>query len=683
MLKDNFSTGLVLALGLAVASTDHVVLANRNVNQAHLISSQPRQVSHSGLQSRLHRTAIQVRELLKKIEFVDLRPSNEETEKRSGDLQSEELEWAGVERRGPLEESPSPASEPRSIANTTFLIATTTDIAAEYGCDPQPWSWNFQPSPALAAGFQTNLNASAASLDPSATAITASTAAVATATDVNEGVALHLLGVRPAGDASALQNPGVQVDSASPETAVGSAQTDSDESPVLLGSNQPASVAAPAQNMSPLRRKLTNTRPRALRASQAETFPFDNHRDLPARRAKKAGYAVDKDQPTLDWLSTNLNLYQNQVSVGENNLRLAPDPLAPSASNSSDTILSVFYPQGSYAPSKSDPIGGASFYAQPFLGPNNAVQQQMTNSTNSTEQPHYRSTLVLQYSVAFPLNFDFVKGGKLPGLYSSVGLPSNGSNLIPAGQLDANTDACSGGARDGVGMTCWSARIMWRQGGMGEVYAYFPTDKIGQYDPCRTRAQSMICNDEYGTSIGRGTFEFVPGQYTNITLVVTLNSSPTIANGELSLWVNGQQVVDEPNMLWRTGTVGMRATGRGGGSGGEAFRVLKAKLAEEVTAPHKRDVANDTDVSQAGAEWVDKVFFSSFFGGSTPDYAATKDEEAYFKNFSLYSGTKYSSAPGISATQTASASRQMAPASLTSALMLMTAGIAVFTSLFA
>ncbi|CAD6918872.1 unnamed protein product [Tilletia controversa] len=655
---------VVLTLGVWT----HLVSANR-YSQAQLISSQPRQVSRSG-QSSLQRTALQIRELLHKIEFVDLRP-RDEAGKRSEDVHltprtvEEDVAWAGVERFDSLE-SRSDDSRNGPIANTTFLIATTPGIAAEYGCDPQPWTWTFQSSPALAS----NVSTTSSAVDPSMTA-NASIAEAATAIYPNAEVGLHILAAQSTQTASPTPTPDAQADSIASESDNGPRQTGTSEPPLLLESSEPAS-AAPAQNISPLRRKLSNTRPRAVEALEAAlSIPLDSRSrpNSPERRDKKAGYAVDKDEATLDWLSSNLNLYQGKVSVGDNNLRLAPDPLALVGSNSSSTILSVFYPQGSYAPSKSDPIGGASFYAQPFLGTNNAVQQQQ--GMNSTDQIHYRSTLVLQYSVAFPLDFDFVKGGKLPGLYSSVGLPSNGSNDIPAGELDANTDTCSGGARDGVGLNCWSARIMWRQGGIGEVYAYFPTDKSGEYDPCRTRSQTMICNEEYGTSVGRGTFGFVPGTYTNLTLVVTLNSSPTTANGELSLWVNGQQAINEPNMLFRTGTVGVRATGHGGGSGGEAFRVMEAKLKKEeaddnASVPsRKRDASNETDVSQSGAQWVDKVFFSTFFGGSTPDYAASKDEEAYFKDFSLYSGTRYSSAPGISAAgSSSSAARQTAPKSV-------------------
>ena len=61
----------------------------------------------------------------------------------------------------------------------------------------------------------------------------------------------------------------------------------------------------------------------------------------------------------------------------------------------------------------------------------------------------------LEYKIYFCSSFDFVKGGKLPGLYGGRHHCSGG---------DAATD-------------CFSARLMWRRNGDGEVYMYIPRDK--------------------------------------------------------------------------------------------------------------------------------------------------------------------------------------------------------------
>jgi len=69
--------------------------------------------------------------------------------------------------------------------------------------------------------------------------------------------------------------------------------------------------------------------------------------------------------------------------------------------NGKNTMEAVF-PEGSYIPSK-EPAGGLSFYA---AGP---ADVDLTTAKEAT----------LGYSVFFPEDFDFVKGGKLPGLCKS------------------------------------------------------------------------------------------------------------------------------------------------------------------------------------------------------------------------------------------------------------------------
>lgn len=59
-------------------------------------------------------------------------------------------------------------------------------------------------------------------------------------------------------------------------------------------------------------------------------------------------------------------------------------------------------------------------------------------------------TAVLSYEVAFDANFDWVKGGKLPGLY---------------GASPNATSICTGGNHQ---PDCFSARLMWRNRGIGE-----------------------------------------------------------------------------------------------------------------------------------------------------------------------------------------------------------------------
>lgn len=84
----------------------------------------------------------------------------------------------------------------------------------------------------------------------------------------------------------------------------------------------------------------------------------------------------------------------------------------PSANGWNDTAncMQILYPKGSNAPSNS-PQGGTEFYAHPL---------DITLAQNVT----------LQYSVYFSGDFDFVKGGKLPGLYGGHKGCSGGNSAL-------------------------------------------------------------------------------------------------------------------------------------------------------------------------------------------------------------------------------------------------------------
>jgi glycosyltransferase Alg8 len=118
----------------------------------------------------------------------------------------------------------------------------------------------------------------------------------------------------------------------------------------------------------------------------------------------------------------------------------------------------------------------------------------------------------LRYQVRFSPGFDFVKGGKLPGLYGGDAI--SGSNT---------PDGTNG----------LSTRLMWREDGEGEVYAYLPT------------------SHGYGTSLGRGSWTFTPGVWHTIEQTVVLNT-PGRANGYILLDVDGQRVVEARGLVFRT-----------------------------------------------------------------------------------------------------------------------------------
>jgi hypothetical protein len=181
---------------------------------------------------------------------------------------------------------------------------------------------------------------------------------------------------------------------------------------------------------------------------------------------------------------------RHEGSWGLENLETLPDP-----EHRFDSILRVHYPAGSASPTvareSGAPLGGAQFLAELGIQPQTALK--------------------LSYYIRFSENFDFVKGGKLPGLFGGDG-PSGGR--IPNGV-------------DG-----FSTRLMWRRQGDGEVYAYLPTSQI------------------HGTSLGRGEWRFRRGVWQHIQEEVILND-PGINNGEVRVWFNGEQVLDKEGLIFR------------------------------------------------------------------------------------------------------------------------------------
>lgn len=196
-------------------------------------------------------------------------------------------------------------------------------------------------------------------------------------------------------------------------------------------------------------------------------------------------------------------------------------------------VLQVFYParsaSGSVARAYHVPQGGAQVFLLLPGGPVDAA--------------------TLRYCVRFPTGFDFVKGGKLPGLF--------GGTVVSGLQIPDGSDG-------------WSTRFMWRAGGAGEVYAYLPTS-------VRT-----------GTSLGRGDWYFVPGQWQCVTQTVRLNT-PGRSDGSVVVDVGGRIVYRNDALEFRS-------------------------------VPTLR---------------INGLFFSTFFGGGDPSWATPRDQYADFADFSV------------------------------------------------
>ncbi|KIK67412.1 polysaccharide lyase family 14 protein [Collybiopsis luxurians FD-317 M1] len=186
-----------------------------------------------------------------------------------------------------------------------------------------------------------------------------------------------------------------------------------------------------------------------------------------------------------------------------------PFPNSTSTSANSSSVLQVTYPAGSF----SHNTGGAQF----------------ENLWNTTDGSSFQSML-LSYDIAFDKGFDWVKGGKLPGLRGGP-----------------NVTGCSGGDEP-TGLDCFSTRIMWRPDGAGEVYAYIPTSDAF------CQETDIICNSDFGVSVSRGSFSFISGGWNSVTLLVQLNNPVTAANGNLQLYFNDLQVISKQNIQFRKGS---------------------------------------------------------------------------------------------------------------------------------
>ncbi|PVG02630.1 hypothetical protein CPB86DRAFT_531402 [Serendipita vermifera] len=193
------------------------------------------------------------------------------------------------------------------------------------------------------------------------------------------------------------------------------------------------------------------------------------------------------------------------------------------------TIIKVLYPKSSYSPSHK-PRGGTDFYSIPSLLGGYLLSQDTSSLLTGA------NNITLSYSVYFPDAFDFVKGGKLPGLYGGH-------------------EKCSGGD-DAMG--CFSTRLMWRRGGKGELYLYAPRH-LQTPSLCTTPPQS-ICDSVYGMSIGRGSFTFRRSEWTHVRQTVWLNT-PGQTNGGFILQVGSEDqstldtVINSAEVLYRDTTI--------------------------------------------------------------------------------------------------------------------------------
>jgi hypothetical protein len=126
----------------------------------------------------------------------------------------------------------------------------------------------------------------------------------------------------------------------------------------------------------------------------------------------------------------------------------------------------------------------------------------------------------LSYRLRFAPDFEWVKGGKLPGL---AGGPQNVS-----------------GGRRADGTNGWSARLMWRADGRGEAYVYH-RDQPGDY------GESFSFPKD---------FRFPSGVPIAVRMRVTMNR-PGHRDGTLRVWIASgaapeRLMVERTDLTWRS-----------------------------------------------------------------------------------------------------------------------------------
>ncbi|KAJ2917708.1 hypothetical protein MD484_g2720, partial [Candolleomyces efflorescens] len=213
----------------------------------------------------------------------------------------------------------------------------------------------------------------------------------------------------------------------------------------------------------------------------------------------------------------------------------------------------AFYPEGSINPSAPIP-GGFGFY--------------LSGPPEFQERLAVAKEAVFSYRMMLQQDWEWVRGGKLPGLFGGI-------NDLAYG--------CSGGRKDDR-CQCIGLRPMWRVNGTGELYTYLPLNETNATQQLKVPPLSVE-NSDYGFSVGRGAYNFkqAVGNWVAVAIRVRLNDIG-VDNGEIEVWIDGCSVISIDGLALRSST----------------SSVLRG------------------------------MHFQTFFGGSSPEWASPKDQRAWF-----------------------------------------------------
>ncbi|WP_052481036.1 polysaccharide lyase [Gilvimarinus agarilyticus] len=159
-------------------------------------------------------------------------------------------------------------------------------------------------------------------------------------------------------------------------------------------------------------------------------------------------------------------------------------------------------------------------YPKAGVGPGQSgVQFPIEFAKQADLLPSY-TALRLNYCLTFSSDFNFVLGGKLPGL------------------MGAEDSWSRSGGNQPNGSNGWTMRYMWRENGAAVIYAYLPPSPNGRYG-----------GQPWGQDIELGA-RFIPGQRHCLAQQIKINEIGQ-ENGELTVWFDGKQILHREDMSYR------------------------------------------------------------------------------------------------------------------------------------
>ncbi|MDR0306134.1 MAG: T9SS type A sorting domain-containing protein [Chitinispirillales bacterium] len=198
---------------------------------------------------------------------------------------------------------------------------------------------------------------------------------------------------------------------------------------------------------------------------------FNNHSEGQYTRAMATS---DFPYPGYTWFSNNLEAGRGEIVTGK---------------EGAGNALRLLYPAGE--------IGSASTVQ---------IRAALSKAVD---------TAWASYWVKFDDPFDFVRGGKLPGLC--------GGQCITGGN---NADGYNG----------WSARVMWRPAGVAVQYMYYLTNT--------GYGEDLVFNKSAPKKL------FTPGKWHRLNTQIIMNT-PQAADGTIRSWFDGELAMERTNIIIR------------------------------------------------------------------------------------------------------------------------------------